>query len=211
MFITQELLKSELKEEDCWLELSPKEKKMFLEYATNGMQALQAYEKVYIDEESDRVVKFPGKKANAIVAKNCFQECINLYAELIKEHAMANTNAQLFNTCWHLAFYNVFDFINEDGSFKFESVEEAKEILGIKALAITGIETTMHPKFPDKTITTVKFINRQKYMDYLTKVTKFLGEESGAGTGMGQVIVNAQMASFNPEDDEVNRKRYGLE
>lgn len=208
MFITKEEIKSELKDEECYLNLSPKEKKFLLEYLTNGLQGTTAYLEVYTDNQ--RVIKFPGKKANEIIAKPDFQDCFNLYSDIIRKIAPDKVNAQLFNLFWHQAFYNVFDFIKRDGSFKFDTIEDAKEQLGMKAMAIQGIETVMHPRDPNKTMTMVKFINRDKAAKEISKYTKFLGEETGAGSGMGQVVIKAEMQPFDPSEDDRRRKEFNL-
>ena len=211
MFITKVEITKELVEEDCWVRLSPKEKKMFLAYCINGLDENEAYKDVYVDEDSDRANQFPAKKAAKIVAKDDFQECFDIYAELLRETAAVKTNAHLFNIYWNMACYSVFDFIDENGEFRYKSVEEAQERLGIKAVAIQSIDTTMHPRDPDRTIRKVNFVSREKALKELAKFSKFYGEqEAGGGAGMGQIIINAANPEFNPEDDEKNRREFGL-
>lgn len=210
MFITKEEIKKELKDEDCWKELKPKEKEFFLYYCTNGLDLVSAFKEVYCSEDSSRTVKFPAKKAAEIRAKESFNECYEIYCNILQEYASARTNAHFFNQYFYMATYNVLDFVDEIGAFKFKSIKDAKEILGPKAMALTGLDVTMHPRDPNKTITVPKFCDRAKAMKELAKVTKLFGSEEGAGTGMGQVVINAEMATFNPEDDEKNRRKYNL-
>lgn len=211
MFITKEEIKKAIKGEDCWKDLSPREQKMFLLYCTNGLEETSAYLDVYQREDKKRVIKFPGKLAADILAKQSFQACFNLYSGLIAEIAPTKVNAQLFNVYYNQAFYNIFDFMDENGEFRYTSVQEAKERLGPKAVAIQSIDTTMHPKDPNRVVRKVTFISRAKAMKELSRFTKFIEEESGAGSGMGNVVMNVQMPSFDPKEDEVNRKKYGFD
>jgi hypothetical protein len=48
-------------------------------------------------------------------------------------------------------------------------------------------------------------------MKELSKFSKLFGEESMAGSGMGQVILTTEMPKFDARQDEINRKKYGLE
>ena len=211
MFITKAEITKELVEEDCWVRLSPKEKKMFLAYCINGLDENEAYKDVYVDEDSDRANPFPAKKAAKIVAKDDFQECFDIYAELLRETAAVKTNAHLFNIYWNMACYSVFDFIDENGEFRYKSVEEAQERLGIKAVAIQSIDTTMHPRDPDRTIRKVNFVSREKALKELAKFSKFYGEQEGsAGSGLDQVIVNTSAATYTKEQDDARRKELKL-
>jgi hypothetical protein len=211
VFITKEEIRNELKDEECWKALPPKEKKFFLQYCINGLDGTEAYKDVYMSNESGRTVKFPGKKANEIIAKDEVQECFEIYGDLVKETAPSKVNMQIFNLLYNQAFYSPFDFMDTQGEFLYDTVEEAKEKLGVKALAIKEITTTMHPKDPDRVVKKVIFHNRSKAVDALSKYTQFIEKENQAGSGMGQVVLTTQMPKFDPADDEVNRKRYGLE
>jgi len=210
VFITKEEIKQELDGEECWSALTPKEKRMFLIYCTNGHEEVEAFKDVYITEESTRVIKFPGKKAAEILAKEDFQECFSIYAETLREAVSTKANAFLFNQYFILSTYNVLDYVDSIGAFKFKSIEEAKEILGIKAMAITGLDVTMHPRDPDKTITVPKLADRYKAMKELARFTKYYGSEEAGGVGLGDVSISSKLARVTVEDDEVNRRRIGL-
>lgn len=210
MFITKEEIKKELLEEDAWKALTPKEKEMFLIYCTNGHEEVEAYKDVYVKEDSDKVVKFPGKKAANIISKDEFQECFEVYAEILRDAVSMRTNAHLFNLYYMLSTYNILDYVDEIGAFKFKSIEEAKEILGLKALAIVGLDVTMHPKDPTKVITVPKLADRAKNMKELSKFSKFFGSEEAGGTGMGSVQLNTTMPGFDKDSDAKNREKYGL-
>lgn len=211
MFITKEEIKSELKEEDCWKNLSPKEKQMFLEYCTNGHDEVQAYKDVYIDPNAERVVKFPGKKAAEILAKPYFSDCFDIYAELLREAVSMKANAHLWNQYYIMSTWNILDYVDSIGAFKFESIEQAREQLGIKALAIAGLDVAMHPRDPSKTITVPKMVDKYKAMKELARFSKFYGSEESGGMGMGNLIVNTSLAEVSVDTDVQNRKRLGIE
>ncbi len=210
MFITKEEIKSELKDEECWQELSPKEKRMFLEYCTNGHEEVLAYKEVYVDPQSDRVVKFPGKKAAEILAKQSFSECFEVYSEILREAVSMKANAHLWNQYYVMATWNILDFVDEIGQFKFKDIDEAREQLGIKALAIAGLDVAMHPRDPSKTMTIPKMMDKYKAMKELSRFTKFYGSEEAGGIGLGTISINSQLATVTVEGDEINRRRIGL-
>lgn len=211
MFITKEEIRHELIEEECWKDLSPKEKKMFLTYCTNGQDELRAYMDVYADPDPERVIKTPGKKAQAILAKESFQECVAIYAEILREAVSTKANAWMFTRYFEIASANILDFVDEIGQFKFSSIEEAKEQLGAKALAIAKLDLTMHPKDADKTITVPVLYDRYKAMKELAKFTKYYGSEEAGGVGLGDITIHSQLATVTKETDEFNRKRLGIE
>lgn len=211
MFITKEEIKNELKDEECWKKgLSKNEKEMFLIYCTNGHEELHAFEDVYMREDVTRKIKFPGIMANEIVAKEAFQDCIAIYADILREAVSTKANAWMFNQYYAIATANHLDFVDEIGQFKFKSIKEAQEILGIKALAIERLEVTAHPRDPKSIMTVPKLYDKFKAMKELAKFTKFYGSEEAGGVGLGEVSISSKLAVVNKEDDEVNRRRIGL-
>ncbi len=211
MFISKERIERELKDEDDWNALTPKEKRMFLLYCTNGFDGLKAYVEVYDPENRERVVKFPGSKAEAIVAKVEFENCLEIYGNLLKEMASSKINSQLFLYYCNLAFYNICDYVNERGEFRFESMEEAREVLGSKAVAIVGIHTELHPKDPSIEITKVSLFPREKAMRELQRFSKFMGEEMNGAVAMPNINIDLGDARFDPKMDEINAQRYKID
>jgi len=209
MFVTKQEIIAELKGTNCWKSLSANEKSFFLEYVSNGHNEVQAYKDVYIDDEETRVTKFIGKKAATIMAKPEFAECFEIYAEVLRNTVSMRANAHLFNYYYVLATYNILDFVDEYGAFKFLSIEDAKEQLGLKAIAITGIDTVMHPKDPTKTMTTVKFYDRGKALKELSKYTQFYGTGE-TDKGLSNISINSQVVTHSVEEDEFNRMRLGI-
>jgi hypothetical protein len=210
MLVTKFEIEQELKEEVSYKNLSPKEREMLLLYLTNGMDELEAYKDVYMSEESEKVVKFPGKVAAKIVAKPDFQDCIALYGDFLNMYASSRTNVHLYNMYVALATYSILDFVDEYGAFKFNSIQEAKDQLGIKASAITGFNVTMHPKDPEKIMTVPILADRMKAMKELSKFSKFLGEMSESEQGLSNITVNTSLATISIEDDERRRRELRL-
>lgn len=210
MFLTKEEIKKELKDEDCWKDLKPKEREMFLLYCTNGHEEVEAFKDVYCREDSERTVKFPGKKAAEVLAKEAFSECFEIYAEVLRDMASLKTNAHLYNQYLAMATYNALDFIDVEGNFKFQSVEEAKERLGIKAMALTGLEVTMHPRDPSITMIVPKFCDRHKAMKELARFSKFYGSEEAGGKGLGTITVDLGDAVFDKAVEDKRRKELGV-
>ncbi len=211
MFISREEIKSELKDEDCWKQLMPKEREMFLNYATNGLDQVKAYEEAYSDPQGLVTVKQPAKKAGIVCSKEAFRDAFDIYGEMLRELATLVTNVQLYHMYVAMATYNIFDFVDGDGAFKYDDVQHAKEILGIKAYALKGLAVAMHPKDIDATIVTPVFVDRQKAMEKLAQYTKFLGTDEAGGAGIGQVQIQTGNAEFRASDDAMLRKKYGLE
>ncbi len=214
MFISKERIERELKDEDDWNALTPKEKRMFLLYCTNGFDGLKAYMEVYDPENRERVVKFPGSKAEAIIAKVEFENCLEIYGNLLKEMASTKVNNQIFLYWTSLAFYNIFDYIDTEGNFRYESIEEAKEILGeAKCAPILGITKTLHPKDASIEIHTVSLYPRDKALLQLQKFSSFFGEDVGGGNGFANINFNMGNGDFvlpTKEADEAKREKYGL-
>lgn len=211
MVISKQEITQALKEEGVLTELSPSNRKFFLEYCINGHDALQAFKDTIGLDQSNRVIKEPGIKANEIVAKAEFRECFEVYVDLLKEIAGVKTNSSIFNIYQAMAFYNPLDFLSDSGEFKYSSIKEAKEQLGIKAMAIKSIDLAAHPRDPNAVIRTVTFVDRFKSLKELQKFSKFIDEaESGAGSGMGQVVIKAEMQAFDPKNDQVLREKYNL-
>jgi len=167
---------------------------------------------VYVDEESERAVTNPAKKAAKILAKEAFSECLDIYAEILRETVSMRMNAHLFNMHYVCATWNILDFVDKWGAFKFKDMEEAKEILGIKALAIEGFTVTMHPRDPDVVMTVPTMANRAKNMKELAKFSKFYGELDGGagGKGLGAITLITDPVPFNKNIDEINRGRLGI-
>ena len=211
MFISKERIERELKDEEDWKALTPKEKRMFLLYCTNGFDGLKAYVDVYDPENRDRVVKFPGSKAEAIVAKPDFEYCFDLFSDLLQSMVAKKTNAELFNHYYTLATYNPLDFMNEEGEFAFESIEEAKEVLGHKAICITGLNREVHPKNPEITTIKVQLYNRSVALKELSKFSKFMGEEANGAVSMPNINIDLGEARFDPKMDEINAQRYNID
>jgi hypothetical protein len=211
MFISKEEIKSELKEEECFNLLTPKERTMFLAYCTNGLNLVDAYKFAYEDPTGQTTLKNPGKKSGTVASKEAWRDCFDIYGEMLRELATMVTNVQLYHMYAAMATYNIFDYVDEYGAFKFDDMDQAKEILGIKAYAIRKVTTQMHPKDPDVTMTTVEFVDRQKAMEQLAKYTKFLGTDEAGGAGIGHISIQTGNAEFRPEDDAMLRKKYGLE
>lgn len=210
MFITKEEIKKELKDEDCWKELKPKEREMFLRYCTNGHEEVEAFKDVYCTEDAERKVRFPAKKAAEIMAKEAFNECFEIYADLLQEFAATRTNAHLYNNYLIIATANILDYTDNIGQFKFKDIEEARERLGAKALAIEKLELTAHPRDPNSTITVPKLYDKFKAMKELAKFSKFYGEEAGGGAGLGDISISSHLATVTKFDDEKNRQRLGV-
>lgn len=213
MFISKERIENELKDEEEFKNMTPKERRFFLEYCTNGFKALDAYYDVFEPETKQRVVKFPGSKAEAIVAKPDFEYCFDLFSDLLQSMVAKKTNAELFNHYYTLATYNPLDFMNEEGEFAFESIEEAKEILGHKAICITGLSKEAHPKDPSITVIKVQLYNRSTALKELSKFSQFFGSDAVGGHGFADININlGSNSNSNPtlEDDQKMRDKYGL-
>lgn len=210
MWINKEEILKEVEEEDCWKDLSPKERKMFLEYCVNGLDELAAYKEVYCNDDGERVVKFPGKKAATILAKDAFQECFEIYGEILQEVASTKTNAHLYTQYVIMATWNILDYVDFDGAFKFKDIEEAREVLGVKALAITGFNVSVHPKDSTKTMTVPILADRSKAMKELAKFSKFYGAEESGGKGLGTITVDLGDAVFSKEKEIERRKELGV-
>jgi hypothetical protein len=210
VWINKEEILKEVEEEDCWKDLSAKEKKMFLAYCVNGLDYVKAYKDVYMDTESSRVVKFPGDKAAIIVAKDSFQECFEIYGEALQEAASTKTNAHLYNQYVIMATANLLDYVDEIGQFKFKSIQEAKDILGEKALAIVGFQVSVHPKDPKKTMTVPVLADKMKAMKELAKFSKLFGEAESGGKGLGTISIDLGNAVFNKEEEDRKRKELGV-
>ncbi len=211
MFISRYAIEAELKEEEDWGLLTPKQRQMFLNFCTNGMDEVKAYEEAYSAPDGLVTVKFPAKKASQIVATEQWRNCYDIFGEMIRELATMNTNIQLYQMYSAMANYSIFDFIDKDGAFKYDNMDHAKEILGIKAYALKGLDIKMHPKDVDATIVTPVFVDRQKAMDKLAQYTKFLGSEEAGGNGIGHISIQTGNAEFKASDDAMLRKKYGLE
>jgi hypothetical protein len=210
VWINKEEILKEVQEEDCWKDLTPKEKKMFLAYCTNGLDYVKAFEDVYMSSESDRAVKFPGKKAAVIIAKDAFQECFEIYGEILQEVASTKTNAHLYNQYVIMCTWNILDYVDFNGAFKFKNIEEAKDKLGEKALAIVGFQVSVHPKDPTKTMTVPVMADKMKAMKELAKFSKFFGEAESGGKGLGLITVDLGDAVFSKEAEKKRREELGI-
>ena len=210
MFLNKEEVKKELHEKECWKSLTPKEKKMFLVYVTNGLDEVEAYNDIYVDEDASRVIKFPAVKASQVTAKEDWQECFQIYAEVLQEVASVKTNAHLYNQYVIMATYNILDYVDMYGAFKFKTIEEAKEKLGVKALAIVGFDVSVHPRDPKAVMTVPKLADRMKAMDKLSKFSKFFGEQELGGSALSSITVNTSLAEISIEDDDKKRAELKL-
>lgn len=211
MFISKQEITQALKDEGVLTNLSPKNREFFLEYCINGHNAEQAFLDTIGSDQSERVIKYPGEKANEIVAKEEFRECFEVYVDLLKEIAGVKTNSSIFNVYQAMSFYNPLDYLNDQGEFKFDSVEDAKEQLGIKALAIKSIDLSAHPRDPNAVIRTVTFVDRFKSLKELQRFSKFIDEAETGGPAMPTVHIDlGHNNTFNPEDEEQKMRELGL-
>ena len=212
MFVSKERIERELKDEEAFKEMTPKERRMFIVYCTNGFDALQAYNDVYAPEDKIRIIKFPGSKAETIVASENFEECLNIYGDMLKELAATRVNSEIFLYWTNLSFYDIFDYIDIDGSFKYESIDEAREILGpAKCAPILSIVKTLHPKDPSIEINTVNLFPREKALKELQRFSQFYKEESTGATAMPNINIDLGNARFDPKMDEVNASKYKID
>lgn len=213
MFLSKERIEHELKDEQEYKDLTPKEKRFFLEYCTNGFLALEAYYDVYEPETKTRLVKFPGSKAEGIVASPNFEYCFDLFSDLLQSMVAKKTNAEIFNHYYTLATYNPLDFMNEEGEFAFDSIQTAKEILGQKAICIVGLSRESHPKDPSITIVKVQLYNRSVALKELAKFSRFFGSDEVGGHGFADINISlGSNMNDKPtlEDDQKARDKYGL-
>lgn len=111
-----------------------------------------------------------------------------------------------------MSFYNIFEYIDTEGNFLYESIEEAREILGdAKCAPILGITKTLHPKDASIEIHTVSLYPRDKGLLQLQKFSKFMGEESNGAIAMPNINIDLGDARFDPKMDEINAQRYKID
>jgi hypothetical protein len=211
IILGKEEIRKQIKDEIAWSELSPKERKFFLNYVTNGHKPQEAYLEAYKNEDDPtREIKYPDHKAQRILAKDSFRECYELFAGLLQSIVATKSHPMIYEHYMILATYDIFDYIDTDGYFKYKSIDEARAALGKKAIVITGIETTMHPKNPAITVQTVKLYPRDKALEKLAKFVKFYGaEDIGGGTSMPDININ--LGSTDDNIDFVAQDKKNLE
>ena len=210
MFISKQEITQALKDEGMLTNLTPKNREFFLEYCINGHDALQAYLDTMVDESSGRTNKFPGEKANEIVAKQEFRECFEVYVELLKDIAGVKTNSSIFNVYQVMAFYNPLDYLDDTGQFKYTSIDEAKEQLGIKALAIKSIDLSVHPRDPKAVLRTITFVDRFKSLKELQRFSKFIDEAESGGEKLGNITIDLGNEQFSIESENKRRQELNI-
>jgi hypothetical protein len=96
---------------------------------------------------------------------------------------------------WRRAFYDPFDFIDEEGQPKFD-VTNYKEVLGANSVVVDGIKRMVHPKNQDNVWMQVDLADRTRA---LKDLSNYIGLASGEDSGSGSFVVNV---SLNGEQEQ---------
>jgi len=152
-------------------DLPPKFLKFIGEWLTNGHNASDAYE-----------MHIARKGVSRNVINSCASECmarpkIQVAIKQIMAHSLGKYKTDLedriIKQLWRRAFYDVEMFVNQDGSPKFEKLEDVPEEW---RCCIDSIESQYFGKDADVKVIKMKLANRDTAVDRLAKYIEMFKE-----------------------------------
>jgi len=158
--------------------LKPQEQLFVAYYCNNGFKASAAAKAV----KASSPTKFTkSDEVNASVEE--------FITEILADKA-SKMKSMIIDVLWRRAFYNIMDFVDEDGQPRFD-VNNYKEKLGADAVVIDGIKQYVHSKNTDHTWVEVQLADRNKA---LKELSNYIGlSTSEESDGAASFVVNINM------------------
>jgi len=159
-------------------QLKPQQQLYVAYYCSNGFDQTAAAKSV------------GAKSATRFAKSDMINKAVEEFMKEILSDKAAKLESMIIDVLWRRSFYNVLDFIDEDGQPRFD-VYNYKEVLGPDAVVIDGIKHYVHAKNQDHTWVEVQLADRNKALKELSNYIGLTHENtSTAATFTVNVALN---------------------
>jgi hypothetical protein len=170
------------------------------EYVSNGFNAIDAWLNSHGRKNGSR--NHAGGMGRALLKTDGMREALRIFLEIWLAERKGKLETKIIDVLMARAFYDIADFINADGSPKFESLEDVPEA---KRCVIDGIETRSYGKDADKQHTVLKLADREKAIEKLSAYIKLYRDPTGVVLELTEDTVRNLKRVFG-EDEKVEGK-----
>lgn len=167
------------------------EARFVAEYLTNGFNATKAY-MTAVNARCTR--KYAGAKGAALLQKSETKQAISRYMAAWLGEKKEKLEVGIISVLWARAFYDPANFINPDGSPRFESWDQIPKDW---RTAVDGIETKFYGKDADRSITTMKLADRERSLEKLARyISLFAADQVDHNLNMSAETENKLIRIF---------------
>lgn len=156
------------------------------EYLANGFKASEAFRRVFQDDSEDA-----SQKAFRLMRRPKIRDAIKHLCTEALEPVKARGEYEIVRALELVTTFNVFDYLNIDGTIRQDLDEAQQRELG---RMIQGFDPWGHPKF----------IDRFKCFELLSKYHKVINPES---EGEGRGTINVFIWGKAPSNEDWNKAR----
>lgn len=168
--------------------LKPQQQLFVANYCSNGFEA-------------DPAAKACGaKSSSAYMRSDVINKAIEEFMKFVLADKAIKLESMIIDVLWRRSFYNVMDFIDEEGQPRFD-VSNYKEELGANAVVIDGIKPYVHAKNQDYHWVEVQLADRNRA---LKELSNYIGLAKGEDEGQQQAFtVNIAVKGDTPKQEFV--------